>query len=56
MWDCAIADPAYAEDAVRQQYPSQVLVAASEPLTPDQIAALGLMPGEIRKRESPAGL
>jgi hypothetical protein len=57
MWDCAISDPVHAEDAVRHQYPSQsVLVAASEPLTTDEIADLGLMPGEIRKRESPAGL
>jgi hypothetical protein len=52
VWDCAIVDRAYAEDAVRQQYLSQiVLVSANQPLTANHVSALGLQPGEIRKRD-----
>jgi hypothetical protein len=51
-WDCAIPEIRAAEAAVRETIDTVrvILIAANELLTPTEVTALGLRPGEIRKR------
>jgi hypothetical protein len=52
QWDCAIPKIRSAEAAVREAVDpaSVVLISAQLLLAPTEVAALGLKPGEIRKR------
>jgi hypothetical protein len=51
-WDCAIPEIRAAEAAVREaiDIAPVILIAANGLLTPAEVMALGLKPGEIRKR------
>jgi len=51
-WDCAIPEIRAAEAAVREAIDTVrvILLTANRLLTPAEVTALGLTPGEIRRR------